>query len=136
MTRTQREYTRRDVTLYIAVGHTPRRGDPLAVSGAVDERSLTCPTRSLRRLRPEASTLFGGPGSVSIPLTTGGVREAIIARCSSVSFAAGVFSVAPTMRVGGLSFDRTDDAKGNATAVIDFRIQKQPIKWWVAPGLR
>ena len=69
-------------------------------------------------------------------LKSGGVREAIIAGCSSVSFAAGVFSVAPSMRVGGLSFDRTDDAKGNATAVIDFRIQKQPIKWWVAPGLR
>ncbi len=69
-------------------------------------------------------------------LKAAGVRETFIAGCSSVSFAAGVFSVTPSIRAGGLYFDRTDDAKGNANSVIDLRIQKQPIKWWAVPGSR
>jgi len=69
-------------------------------------------------------------------LKAAGVRETFIAGCSSVSFAAGVFPVAPSIRAGGLYFDRNDDAKGNANAVIDLRIQKQPIKWWELPGGR
>lgn len=73
---------------------------------------------------------FISPRSFAAALKTSGVRETLIAGCSSVSFAAGVFSAAPSIRAGGLPFDRIDDAKGNASSVIDLRIGKQTIKWW------
>jgi hypothetical protein len=74
---------------------------------------------------------FMSPRDFANALKPTAVRETLIAGCSSVSFAAGVFTVAPTIRAGGLPFDRIDDAKGNASTVIDLRIGKQAIKWWV-----
>ena len=98
--------------------------------------SSSGPVTSQQELALAGAREFMSSRDFANALKTGGVQEAVIAGCSSVSFAAGVVSIAPSIRVGGLSFDRTDDAKGNATAVIDFRIQKQPIKWWATPGLR
>lgn len=108
---------RRKFSIVIFYGHT------------IDITS-TGPIGARQELALAGHGAFMSPRPFATALKAAGVRETLIAGCSSVSFAAGVFSVAPSIRAGGLSFDRIDDAKGNANSVIDLRVGKQPIKWW------
>jgi hypothetical protein len=79
---------------------------------------------------------LAGPGMYVTPreyantLRSAGIHETMIAGCASVSFAAGVFAVDSSIRAGGLYLDRHDVAKGNDRSVMDFRIERQTIKWW------
>jgi hypothetical protein len=88
------------------------------------------PVQGRQELALRGNGEFIGAADWANALKAAGVTETVIAGCSSVSFAAGVSAAAPAIRAGGLYSSRSDRIKGDANAIIDFQIVKQPIKWW------